>query len=513
MGKNKSLLPSGWTVSKFGDIVKVQGGYAFKAKKFTDSGVPVIRIGDLRDGNVTVSEKTAFLPSETLENHPTVQLKKEDILMALSGATTGKNAIFDLDTPALLNQRVGRFLPYSSENINNGFLKFLIKKVSEGVLEQAWGGAQPNVSPTTIESNSISIPPLNEQKRIADKIEALQAKSNKAKKALETAKPLLDKLRQSILAAAFRGDLTAEWRKKNPDVEPASILLERIRVERRKRWEETELAKMKAKGKEPKNDKWKAKYKVPEPVDATGLPELAEGWCWTRLDDIGTWSGGGTPSKNVSSYWENGNIPWITPKDMKKLFVSNSIDKITASAVKESSAKIIAEGSLLFVVRSGILRRILPLCTNTVQTTVNQDLKALTPVSSLAVEFLLYAALAVEGKIRHQCAKSGTTVESIDFKKLKNFIIPLPPNGEQLKIVKRIDQGFLSIEKISTSLISSEDRICSLNKSILAKAFRGELVPQDPTDEPASALLDRIKAEREAMTSKKKITKKRKQST
>ncbi|MBK6463039.1 MAG: hypothetical protein IPF92_18840 [Myxococcales bacterium] len=98
--------------------------------------------------------------------------------------------------------------------------------------------------------------------------------------------PLLEKLRQSILAAAFRGDLTKDWRAKNRDVEPASELLKRIRVERRKKWEEAELAKMTAKGKAPRDDAWKGKYKEPEPVDATGLPELPEGWCWASAEDL-----------------------------------------------------------------------------------------------------------------------------------------------------------------------------------------------------------------------------------
>ena len=98
--------------------------------------------------------------------------------------------------------------------------------------------------------------------------------------------PLLEKLRQSILAAAFRGDLTKDWRAKNPNVEPASALLARIRTERRAKWEESELAKMKAKGKPPTDDKLKAKYKEPEPVDTTGLPELPEGWCWASLDEL-----------------------------------------------------------------------------------------------------------------------------------------------------------------------------------------------------------------------------------
>jgi len=109
------------------------------------------------------------------------------------------------------------------------------------------------------------------------KLESLQARSRRAREALEAVPPLLEKLRQSILAAAFRGDLTADWREQHPDVEPASELLKRIRTERRKKWEQAEFAKLKAKGKNPTDDKWKLKYVEPEPVDESELPELPEG--------------------------------------------------------------------------------------------------------------------------------------------------------------------------------------------------------------------------------------------
>jgi type I restriction enzyme S subunit len=106
------------------------------------------------------------------------------------------------------------------------------------------------------------------------------------KEELEAIPALLDQFRQSVLAAAFRGDLTADWREKNPDVEPASGLLERIRVERRRRWEEAELEKMKAQGKTPKDDKWKEKYEEPESTFPTDLPKLPQGWVYSRLDFI-----------------------------------------------------------------------------------------------------------------------------------------------------------------------------------------------------------------------------------
>lgn len=108
-----------------------------------------------------------------------------------------------------------------------------------------------------------ALPPLNEQRRIVAKLESLQARSRRAREALDAVPPLLEKLRQSILAAAFRGDLTKDWRAKHRDVEPASELLKRIRVERRKKWEEAELAKLKAKGKSPRDDAWKGSTRSP----------------------------------------------------------------------------------------------------------------------------------------------------------------------------------------------------------------------------------------------------------
>jgi type I restriction enzyme S subunit len=121
---------------------------------------------------------------------------------------------------------------------------------------------------------------LREQRRIVAKLDALTERSRRAKAALDAIPPLIEKFKQSVLAAAFRGDLTADWRAAHPDVEPASELFKRIRVERRRRWEEAELAKLTAKGKAPTDDRWKAKYEEPEAVDASELPELPRSWCW-----------------------------------------------------------------------------------------------------------------------------------------------------------------------------------------------------------------------------------------
>ncbi|MCC9608084.1 restriction endonuclease subunit S [Blastopirellula sp. JC732] len=132
------------------------------------------------------------------------------------------------------------------------------------------------LSSTRMKNFDIPVAPTGEQRRIVEKIDALQDRSRKAREALSEVGPLLEQFRQSLLAAAFRGDLTADWRAQNPNVEPASELLKRIRKERRQKWEEAELAKYEAKGKQPPKG-WQEKYKEPDPVDESELPELPAG--------------------------------------------------------------------------------------------------------------------------------------------------------------------------------------------------------------------------------------------
>src|SRR4051812_8238527 len=87
---------------------------------------------------------------------------------------------------------------------------------------------------------------------------------------------------------------------------------------------------------------------------------LPDGWAWIPLGDVGTWMGGGTPSKANAAFWSNGTVPWVSPKDMKVAVIGETEDKITADAVECSSAKYVPEGSVLMVMRSGILRHSFP---------------------------------------------------------------------------------------------------------------------------------------------------------
>jgi type I restriction enzyme S subunit len=174
---------------------------------------------------------------------------------------------------------------------------------------------------------------------------------------------------------------------------------------------------LKAKEAKVKKTRLLLKYTI---EDATRKSATGEA---VPLKEFGEWKGGGTPSKSVSEYW-NGEIPWVSPKDMKEQRISTSQDKITEAAIENSATSLVTRGSILFVVRSGILRHTLPMALAARDVAINQDLKALTVNESCNVNFLFHYLSCKSDEILASCMKSGTTVESIDTNSLQNYEVP-----------------------------------------------------------------------------------------
>ena len=336
---------------------------------------------------------------------------------------------------------------------------------------------------------------------------------------LATAPGGVAKLRELILTLAVQGKLVPQ----DPADEPASVLLQKIRAEK---------DRLIAEG----------KFKRDKPLAAIAedkLPcDLPKGWVWARLSELGDFSGGKTPSTQKANFWD-GDIPWITPKDMKQLRLSCSEDKVTQMAVDDGLA-LIPTHSVLIVVRSGILRRTVPTAVNEVATTINQDLKALVLVRPELATYVQLLVRGFERFILQNLTKIGTTVESIQFEAFAAQEFPVPPLAEQSRIVTRVEalmrlcdaleakgqleaaqhaqlvNTLLGTLTASTTpeelaahwqrvaqhfdlLLDRPEAIDALEQTLLQLAVRGLLMPQDPTDEPASALLQKIRAEKDRL--------------
>lgn len=168
------------------------------------------------------------------------------------------------------------------------------------------------------------------------------------------------------------------------------------------------------------------------------LGEVPEHWQLVPLKYLCTFSGGGTPTKDNLSYWTDGNIPWVSPKDMKTFWISETQDYITEKAVKESSTNTVEQNSLLMVVRSGILQRTIPIAINTVPVTMNQDMKALKFGKRVLVEFIANLIHGNTVQLLLEWSKEGATVESIEHEYLANSLIPVPSLKEQEEITQVI---------------------------------------------------------------------------
>ncbi|MBE0507611.1 MAG: restriction endonuclease subunit S [Marinospirillum sp.] len=192
------------------------------------------------------------------------------------------------------------------------------------------------------------------------------------------------------------------------------------------------------------------------------------------LEELGSFSGGGTPSKNKSEFW-NGDILWVTPKDMKSPVITNSELKITQDGVKSSSAKFIPPGSVLIVARSGILRHTLPVCINESECTVNQDIKVFIPGKKVSADYIQYMLKGYEKFILSELVKGGVTVESLKYKDFQSFKFPIPSTEEQQKIVQKLSLVSQLIDPLKTELTHKINHLQKLKRSILDSAFKGDI--------------------------------------
>ena len=279
------------------------------------------------------------------------------------------------------------------------------------------------------------------------------------------------KLRQKILDLAIHGKLVLQ----DPNDEPASVLLERIKAEK-------ELLI-----KEGKIKKSKKSAKTSDTPHYENVPfEIPDSWVWTTLSEVGTWQSGGTPSRSNKSYY-GGNIPWLKTGDLNDGLISDIPESITEEAVANSSAKINPTGSVLIAMYGATIGKLGIL---TFPATTNQACCACIEFNAIIQLYLFYFLLSQRNEF---IAKGGGGAQpNISKEIIVNTFIPLPPLSEQQHIVMEIEKWFALIDQIEQSKVNLQTIIKQTKSKILDLAIHGKLVPQDPNDEPAIELLKRI---------------------
>lgn len=309
---------------------------------------------------------------------------------------------------------------------------------------------------------SFHFPEIGEQKRLAKRFNSIDMTFAAMKDEFEQQSEYLKQLRQAVLQEAVEGKLSAAWRKQHPAIKgdpqyDAVALLALIKAEKERLVNEGKIRKEKL---------------LPPIADADKPFDLPDGWVWCFPAELGSFIGGGTPNTAIKEYW-NGDIPWITPKDMKVEDLFDSELKITAKGLSDSSAVLLPPNTPVFVVRSGILKRIVPISISRVQCTINQDLKAWLLVMPESVGFIKINVKGNEVRILSEIVKKGMTVESFDFDKFKVFPIPLPPLAEQQAIVARVDSLMAVIDELEKQVAERKEQALQLMQMVLREAFDG----------------------------------------
>jgi len=353
----------------------------------------------------------------------------------------------------------------------------------------------------------VPLPPLPEQNRIVVKIEELFTKLNAGKEELLQAKARLKRYRQSVLKAAMDGKLTEDWRKKHgSEIEPASVLLERILKERREKWEAEQLEQMRAKGKMPKDDKWKNKYKEPQTPDTSKLPDLPDGWLWVTLPQIGELNRGKSKHRpRNASFLYGGRYPFLQTGDIKQAngLIGHYNQTYSEEGLKQS--RLWPAGTLCITIAANIADTAILGFDACFPDSVVGFFPEKGQCNIRFVEFFLRTA-----KENLERYAPATAQKNINLGTLKNLAIPFPPLAEQNMITEEIDRYLSVADAVKETLDAELKRSDALRQSILKQAFSGKLVPQNPNDEPAEKLLERITKEKAKRESEQKTNRKAK---
>lgn len=475
--------PPGWSLTRLGSIGRYLNGRGFKKSEWGDHGRPIIRIQNLTGSS---EQFNYFLGSVDAKN----EVQAGDLLMSWA-ATLG--AYIWRGPRAVLNQHIFKV----ESHIDRAFHYYVLRWALEELYRNAHGTGMVHVTKAKFDGTPVFLPPTREQQRIVEAIDSYFSRLDDALATLERVQHSLKRYRASVLKAAAEGRLAPTEgelaRVEGRTYEPAEVLEKRILTARRHRWEDAELAKMTAKGKVPKDESWKAQYVEPVAPDTGDLPRLPDGWCWTSLGRLFDVRIGSTPSRAKPEYW-NGGIPWVSSGEVSFCRIASTRETISEAGLANSSTQLHPAGSVLLGMIGEGKTRGQAAILNIAACNSQNSASIRVSESGLPPEYVFYFLMEQYEVTRAR--GSGNNQPALNKSRVESIPIPLPPLAEACRIVAGVSQHVSVIDSLESEARRGVARCARLRRSILKWAFEGRLVDQEPTDEPASALLERIRAER-----------------
>lgn len=425
-------VPEEWEIKRLKYIANVQ--LSNVDKKSVDGELPVLLCNYVDVYyNDTISDDLDFMQATAkCDQIKRFKLRKNDVLI-----TKDSESPNDIAIPAwvqrdfedvLCGYHLAHIRPFETMNGRYLFYCFDSIRIREQYYALANGVTRFGLSKDDINCALFYVPNIDEQTQIANFLDLKTAEIDSLIADKEKLITLLEEQRQAIITEAVTKGL-------NPNV------------------------KMKDSGVE-----W--------------IGEIPEGWSVKKLKFFVRIFGGGTPSKEFAEYW-NGDIPWVSPKDMKSEEIDSTEDYITEDGLYNSTTVLIKEKAILIVVRSGILKRYLPIATNKVPVTINQDMKAIIPYKYVTVDYLAWYMKGISNFILFSCKKDGATVDSIESDDLQNLVVSFPDMEEQVAIVDFLHEKISEIDTLKSDIQIQINKLKEYRQSLILEAITGKFDVRD----------------------------------
>ena len=418
--ENKNGLPKDWKWVKLGEVCKLKNGFAFKSTEYKNEGIPVIRISDIKSGSVKPDKSVRVDAKKDYEDYVVLE---NEILVAMSGATTGKFGIFKSKDKAYQNQRVGKFQVLNKENLSNEFLLYQLHALKRQIEKDAYGGAQPNISSGKIEAMEILLPPKPTQQAIVSKIEELFSELDKGIENLRIAQQQLKTYRQSVLKWTFEGKLTNENVKEG---------------------------------------------------------ELPKGWRITKFGEYIEDISSGKSYRCDERPPQEGEIGIVKVSSVTWGFFDEEESKTCFSINMLNEKYLIKKGDFLFSRANTI--ELIGACVlvNKIDKTLMLSDKILrfTFSKNISKEFALYYLRSRKGRKQIEMLSTGNqdSMRNIGQEKIRQIEFPYCSIEEQHNIVQEIESRLSVADKMEENITQSLQQAEALRQSILKKAFEGRLI-------------------------------------
>ena len=486
-------LPKSWASSSVGEVAAYQNGRAFKPSEWGTAGLPIIRIQNLNDSNASYN----FSDKRHEEKF---RVRNGDLLFAWSASL---GAYIWRGHDAWLNQHT--FRVDHTTMIDRLFLYYALTNITAELYAKAHGSGMVHVTKRRFEETPLRLPPLSEQRRIVAKIEELFSELDKGVESLKLAREKLRVYRQAVLKDAFEGKLTAQWRKNNLDkLEKPEQLLAHIKHAREanyqqqfEEWEAT-IEEWEASSKSGKKPQRPKRLCEPKGLSSNNFLGLPEGWYWFSLSAIaGNIQIGPFGSLLHKHDYSVGGTPIVNPSHIRYEGIEpDRMLTVSAEKLHKLSKYVLHEGDIV-IGRRGQMGRCAVVTVAEAGWLCGTGSLFVRLLSSMNPRFYSWVLRSQRVKDFLAASSIGTTMQNLNEGILHRVSVPVCSRYEQDETVKEIERRFSMLDQLEAAIDAEIAKSATLRQSILTKALSGQLVPQDPHDESASVLLERIRAEKE----------------